>query len=410
MFLQRHVFILRNHFPDHNYIYHDTELPLPAYVRAAKFDAIVLDVSLLGMRWANKEFFQGVLRDYAFVGMSNAVKLAFPQDEYDCHRILDDWMCDWRVDVLFSVLDSNWDVLYPKFHKLGKIRIGYTAYIDESLIDAPRLAFDKRQIDLGYRATKLPPYFGFIGEAKWAIGELVASKVRHTNLACDIVLGDAGLLRGQAWLDFLNNCRFTLGANSGSSLLDPFGDIQRSVKRYLKQHPSADFAEVEAHCFNGLDAQYVFTAISPRVLEAGLLETCQILVNGDYSRILKPWDHYIPIRSDASDFDVVVKAMGDRPLVDRLRQNCRAALLDFKPLRASIHARNILDVAIDLKTQKGILTNSTQFAKLVKRYEIDMAGLFRNHWKRQASKRQLSRVIKRSATLQWLVRTVRSAL
>jgi hypothetical protein len=76
--------------------------------------------------------FRKHLADYAFVAESDAVKLAFPQDEYDCHQLLDDWMYDWKVDVVFSVIASGWDVLYPRYHRVGDIRLGYTGYIDEA--------------------------------------------------------------------------------------------------------------------------------------------------------------------------------------------------------------------------------------------------------------------------------------
>jgi len=55
---------------------------------------------------------------------------------------------------------------------------------------------------------------------------------------------------------------------------------------------------VEQLFFPGQDGRFVFTAISPRVFEAGLLKSGLILVKGDYSDVVRPWEHYIPIERD----------------------------------------------------------------------------------------------------------------
>ena len=219
--------------------------------------------------------------------------------------------------------------------------------------------WEDRPIDIGYRARKLPPYFGSLGENKWRIGLDVKRLADRAGLVTDIVVGDGGALLGDSWLRFINECRFSLGANSGSSLLDPVGDIQRSVRAYLAAYPKASFEEVERKFFPGLDGIHEFTAISPRVLEAGMLESCQILVEGSYSGILKPWVHYIPIKPDASDFDTVLRAMRDRALCSELVANCKATLLDFKGLRYESYARSIVDAILEMAGRHPKLSDST---------------------------------------------------
>jgi len=283
-----------------------------------------------------------VRRNYAFIAKKTAFKMAFPQDDYDCNELLDDWMCDWKVDIVFSVIASHWDVLYPRYSKTGEIRLAYTGYIDDSLCFRQPAQWHERPIDIGYRANKLPPYFGRVGETKWKIGELVANLSRQSNLVTDIVLGESGTLNGSSWLDFINECKFTLGSISGSSLLDPTGAIQRAIRQHMKENPRATFEEVEQLYFPGMEGRYEFTAISPRVLEAGMLGSCQILVEGEYSGLLKPWEHYIPIKADASDFDQVLQAMKDRSLTDRLVVNCRTLLMNTPALHYRTHAQEMI--------------------------------------------------------------------
>lgn len=347
IFLKHHVFALQKYCPEHEYFYHDTTTDNPWELAHLEVDAIILDVTFLCARWAIGGGFLRLKRDYAFIADCKALKLAFPQDEYDCHELLDDWMCEWRVDIVFSVIAHGWDILYPKYSRTGEIRLAYTGYIDDSLCHMQPSPWDSRPIDIGYRARKLPPYFGRLGETKWQIGELVNRRSQGTNLVTDIVVGDGGTLNGATWLDFINRSKFTLGANSGSSLLDPRGKIQLAVRRYIAKYPEASFDEVEQACFPGLDGHNEFTAISPRALEAGMLGSCQILVEGSYSDILKPWQHYIPIKPDASDFDAVREAMCDRSLTDRLIANCRATLLNTPALHYRAHAQGVIDLIVE---------------------------------------------------------------
>lgn len=347
-FLLNHLWALRNCCPEHHYIYHDTGVDSPGNLTGIDFDAVILDVTLLCARWAEDNRLESIRRDYRFIKDLPAVRIALPQDEYDCHEILDDWLCEWNVDLVFSVIDGNWDVLYPKYSKVGTIRLAYTGYIDDSLLGVRPVPWNDRPIEIGYRARKLPPYFGSLGETKWRIGLEVKRLADRAGVVTDIVVGDGGALLGDSWLKFINECRFSLGANSGSSLLDPVGDIQRSVRAYMAEHPRAPFDEVERNCFPGLDRIHEFTAISPRVLEAGMLESCQVLVEGNYSGILKPWVHYIPIKPDASDFDTVLRAMRDRALCAELVANCKTTLLDFKGLRYESYARSIIDAVFEM--------------------------------------------------------------
>lgn len=392
-FLVHHVFALRKNFPEHNYLYHDATLPLPAYVADLEFDAIILDVSFLTARWAGQDFFRGRKKAYEFVKHSQAVKIAFPQDEYDCNELLDEWMCEWEVDIVFSVISSGWDVLYPRFHRLGEIRLGYTGYVDESLIDRPVVPFESRSIDIGYRAKKLPPYFGRIGEVKWTIGRDVAQLARQAELNVDIELGDSGTLFGEAWLHFIEDSKFTLGSNSGSSLLDPVGDVQRRVRDILRVKPDASFEVVEAACFPGLEGQHSFTAISPRVIEAALLGSAQILVDGEYSGIVSPAEHFIPIRSDASNFSEVLAQMSDVESVKRMIDRCREAILSVDVLRYKNKSRMVLDLIGDLVSRRNISTDARKFERVVARYSMEMEQKYKAEWRRQNFRSKVSRAI-----------------
>ena len=407
-FLRHHVFSLSLAKSSHNILYHDVHLPLPKWVQDLNFHAIILDVTFLCIRWTQEEYFTNQKLAYEFVKHSDAIKIALPQDEYDCNELLDDWMCEWKIDTVISVIPNHWDVLYPNYHSRGEILLGYTGYINESLIDMPRIPFEKRSIGIGYRARKLPPYFGRLGENKWTIGRDVANCSIRYGINTDIVVGSAGALIGNAWLDFINNSRFTLGANSGSSLIDPVGDIQRRVREYLIENPVADFEEVEQACFAGLDGKYAFTAISPRILEAGLLESCQILVDGEYSNLLKPWEHYIPIKPDASDFADVVKAMSDSRLVEELSVNCRHAILDIPALRYTSCAQEVTNLIYKHLAKRYVVSDATVISAAILRYKSEVLPLYQRVWTRAKFRRSLVLAVDRFPSISQVVRKSRS--
>ena len=408
--LQKNVFSLETNFPEHNYLYHDSALNIPDYVKQTRFDAILLDVSFLWPRWFGEERFRKHLSEYAFVAESDAFKLAFPQDDYDCHQLLDAWMCDWRVDVVFSVIASGCEVLYPRYHRVGDIRLGYTGYIDERLLNWVPKALEDRPVDIGYRAKRLPPYFGRLGENKWTIGRDVAARAKDSGLRVDIELGDQGTLLGDAWLNFIGDSKFTLGANSGSSLLDPTGSIQRSVRTYLTSHSGAPFEEVEKNCFPGLDGKYSFTAISPRVLEAALLGSAQILVDGEYSGIVKPGEHFIPIRPDASNFPEVLDAMADRPLVERMIRRCREAVLSVDALRYKNRARMILNLIGEMMAHKKPASNGEKVRQVIARYVSEMQPKYQSCWRRQNYRTRLVRALAPYPRLHQMLRSAKQYL
>src|SRR3954470_12516499 len=171
-------FMLPASAPGHDYVVHAAEMPLPAYVKDLPFDAIVLGPTFLCSRY-DPRLFEQVSEDYAFIGDSTAFKIALPQDDYDCHAILDRWMVAWRIDAVTSACPvETWPVLYPSYSSTGTIRAGYTGYVSDQWIDAWRTPrpFASRSIDVSYRARKLPPNFGRIGHLKGVIGERFAAQ------------------------------------------------------------------------------------------------------------------------------------------------------------------------------------------------------------------------------------------
>ena len=328
-----HAFCLLKYAPWNSYELHAFGQPITNRLRQQKFDAIILDTTFLCWRWCypRRDYIDRLLREYSFIADSDAIKIALPQDEYDHAAVLDEWMTNWRINLIFSASYEYRDILYPTARTHAEIVQGLTGFIDDADVALTRrLArpFEERAIDVGYRAKTLPAYFGRFGQLKSEIGRQFVQSFSHAGLALDISVDPEDTLLGDNWLRFLGNCRFTIGCESGSSLFDPVGDINRACAAYVAQHPRAEFEEIAAACFPGQDMQRIFSAISPRIFEAALAGTCQILVPGHYMGILKPDAHYIPWEPDGSKDDAVLASLNDWPSAKERAENCRAALLD----------------------------------------------------------------------------------
>ncbi len=340
-----HAFCLLKYAPWNSYELHAFGQPISRRLREERFDAILLDTTFLCWRWAapREQYFNRLLRDYAFIAENDAVKIALPQDEYDHCALLDDWLTE---RLIYSVCYQGRSDFYPKASQTATIVEGLTGFIDDADIAMMRrLArpFEVREIDVGYRARNLPPYIGRYGRLKAKIGERFLEASRGTGLRLDISLDAKDTLSGDAWLRFLANCRFTLGCESGSSLLDPNGDIRRASAAYLATHPNADYDEVEAACFPGQDMIRIYSAISPRVFEAALAGTCPILVPASYLDILKADEHYISLAADGSNIEKVLEEMADWRRACQRAEACRAALLESDRLTYRGFVRELLD-------------------------------------------------------------------
>jgi spore maturation protein CgeB len=102
------------------------------------------------------------------------------------------------------------------------------------------------------------------------------------------------------WSAFLRSCHGTIGAESGTFFLERDDATQEAVADYMKAHADSSFDLIHERFWKN-STGVPGKAISSRHFEAIGTKTCQILVEGRYNDILKPGEHYIPVRRDLSD-------------------------------------------------------------------------------------------------------------
>lgn len=296
----------------HEVWYCNTFGPTPARIRQQPFDAVILHTTLLCMRWSH--LFSLIKWRLRWVADLDCLKIAFPQDEYDHSEILDEWLYEWGVNTIFSNFDEpERRLFYPLMRDRANFHKALTGYVDEgaaTVASGRILPTAKRQVDVVYRASHLPYWFGSQGQLKHRVGLEVAERARSFGLRTDISTREEDTIVGDKWLEFLASGKCVVGCESGSSVLDRRGEVRSAIQWMLRGEPSLTFEQVSQRMGPGWD-DHTFFAISPRHFEAVITRTCQILVEGCYDGILIPERHYIPLRRDFSNLDEVLEKVRD---------------------------------------------------------------------------------------------------
>jgi len=147
------------------------------------------------------------------------------------------------------------------------------------------------------------------------------------GLNLDIAWTENARIYGDAWNEWVASCKATLASESGSSITDFDGSIERAVRAYLAEHPTAPYEEVEQNVLATFPPSPVINTTSPRIFEAAALGTAMILFPGEYSGVVEPWEHYIPLEKGLSNLDEVVAAVRDAETLSRLTGDAHRDLI-----------------------------------------------------------------------------------
>jgi hypothetical protein len=166
--------------------------------------------------------------------------------------------------------------------------------------------------------TERPVDIGFIGDVYWPfVGDrertdLIEAFERdgaRWGLKCQI--RKLRIARAE-WAGFLNTCKGTIGAESGTYYLNDRGRLLAAAREYnLLQHREASFDEVFEKFYRGQPREVSGKSISSRHFEPIGTKTCQILLEGEYNGVLAADEHYISVRKDRSNLDEAVRRVRD---------------------------------------------------------------------------------------------------
>jgi hypothetical protein len=306
-------------------LYHNAIEAAPPWIAWTAPDLCVLHTTFLSARW-NYDF-EDYRSRFRWIARLHCPKVALPQDEYDHAAVLDEWLLELGVTGVYSCFGPEQRApLYPLLAGRAAFRETLTGFIDEdaaSAVATRLVPHARRPRDIVYRARNLPYWFGSHGQLKHRIAGVVQERADELGLATDISTRAEDTIYGDDWFDFLMSGRAVIGCESGSSVLDARGEVQRRVRQLLAEQPDLTFEEVDARMASGWDS-YAFFAISPRHLEAVITKTAQVLVEGRYSGVLEPERHFIPLRRDFSNLDEALERLRDADEVEAMAERAYA--------------------------------------------------------------------------------------
>lgn len=322
---------------------------LPTAIDLDRFDAAVVHYTLV----ASSEFY---LSSAARQRLSQfkGLKLIFIQDEY---RFVDRSTAAMReigVDVLFTCAPPEvMAKVYPPEKLPGVVVTNVlTGYVPFRLLGRSVPKVSERPIDIGYRGRNVPAWLGELGQEKIRIGVRMLEEAPAHDLKIDISFREEDRLYGDDWINFVSSCKAMLGVESGASLVDFTGEIQRKVEKHVALHPAATFEELRDLYFSAEEGNISFAQISPRCFESAALRTLMILYEGAYSNILLPWRHYVPLKKDHSNILDVVAALRDPERMEEITSRAYDEIAN-NPAYSFEQAVRDVDAVID-RTITGI--------------------------------------------------------
>src|SRR5574339_176487 len=109
--VRQHLHALDKSNRNHKILYHNV-YENPRRLQEVDFDVVILHTTFLCMRWS--EFFYRLKSELEWVKQLDCLKIAIPQDEYDHSEVLDEWLFEWQVPIVFSCFDAaQHRTLYP---------------------------------------------------------------------------------------------------------------------------------------------------------------------------------------------------------------------------------------------------------------------------------------------------------
>jgi hypothetical protein len=312
----------------HHVIYVNVAYGVPwALLKRAGINTVIFDTTFCSMHWTPAYFRARTALCLEAAGL-DCPKIAIVQDEFTNIDLVSEFLEAVVATHVFTCSkEQDWATFYPGLQGVA-FRTVLTGYVDPRQSIRSGLSPSQRPVAVGYRGGRNPFWLGSHGMLKSEIGDKVKDAALKRGLAVDITHPASGqYLKGEAWFDFLRSCRCVLGVEGGASINDHDGSLRMAVEDFVAAHPEAGFEEVREACFARRDGEVDLACISPRHLEAAATRTAQVLVEGDYSGVLKPWDHYIPLKPDYSNLDEALTLVMDDALVDAMVERAYADIV-----------------------------------------------------------------------------------
>lgn len=267
------------------------------------------------------------------VSRFSGVKAIFVQDEYDHTYRTWHWIRELDIALVFTVVpEAGIASVYPP-ERFSGVRFvsnltGYVPEITSGTADI--LPPSEREVLVGYRGRPLPLRYGSLGFEKVEVGRMVKVHCDLAGLKTDIAWDEESRIYGAAWLSFVQSCRAMLGSESGSNVFNWDGSLDDDIAAWRALHRDASDAEVYAAVIAPREIPGLMNQVSPRVFEAIAARTVLVLFEGNYSGVVEPNIHYIPLKKDGSNLGEVLAKLQDAQYVDAIAERAYEDIIASK--------------------------------------------------------------------------------
>lgn len=276
---------------------------------------------------ANSNINQFIKINEVILKRYKGIKVVMKQDEHFMTQFLINFFEENKIDLVLTIWPIETAMkVYKSNGKNKNLHLMHfiTGYVPDEYRHFT-IDFENRDIDIGYRGSLHSPLYGRLASyEKREIGYLFMPYAVKEGLKCDISSKPEDRFIGEKWLDFLKQCKAVLGVESGSDIVDYTGEVKVQYDRFVAEHPSATEEEI-LDFVEQFKGEITYRAISPRHFEAAACGALQILYEGEYQGIFKPYVHYVPLKRDFSNIEEVISYIKDdvkrKEIVIRARED-----------------------------------------------------------------------------------------
>ncbi len=307
-----------------------------------RFEALILHYDLFGYPFESEGQLTSFMRGQ--IAQFNGPKLAFAQDEYRACLQRMRTLNAMGVTHLFTLAEESiWPVMYPEEFRDFELSRVLTGYYSPSELGVSSPLAGPREWLVGYRGRVTPSYLGELGEQKVRIAERVEDFARAQKLPVNVSARESDRIYGNAWLEFLRNSTICVGSESGSSSIDLSQELQHSAENRKGNSNHSYPASLES--IIRVAKVTTYSAISPRLFEYTEAGALMALLPGEYSGIIRPWEHYFPLDSNLGNLEDLITFLQNpseaREMILRAQQALLGESLSYRELGRQVDA--ILD-------------------------------------------------------------------
>jgi hypothetical protein len=194
-------------------------------------------------------------------------------------------------------------------------------------LETQSIPWKNRAWDVSFRGMRYPLYLGH-QERTLIHRHLKSLADRPDNrLKISIAATEAeNSLPGAEYFKLLLDSRCVMGGEAGGDFLDFDNSIRKKVNAFADERSKAGkdttFEDVERafkrEFEHARSTQPSGRVVSSRLFEAAGARCLQVLFEGEYCGMFQPWTHYVPLKTDFSNWGEVENCMRDETLAARI--------------------------------------------------------------------------------------------